>query len=405
MKTKLMWIPFIPLFVGGVLLRVYQAMFDPKGADTGLMAGGAITLGFAAIVIVTILVLAVMSMLDRRTSAYYDIGKNVPAGIFAIAAGAFLFADAVTSVMVSVDVTVIVDALISVVGGVSIIIMGISSFSGNNKAKDLSGLMVMPALWGFARTFLTFLRDKTISPESRDMTDIVYMVLMTLFLLNCAMVYINVKGRHAVKACFIYGMPAILVSTAYTLSHTISQMKNGTFSFIENVRTYEFFMLSLFALFFLIELSKNALERSEKEYEEAGIDLNKVKSPVVEFDENIDPESLIELTDDPIMQQAEMTMFSVDEYSTTTAAEKLEQYKNEIYDRYADAEPAEDAAAENEEPMQQEEEKAEEKKVDEEKVDEEHSEENNEPSKTDDGLGDIDLDSINRLISELTGEQ
>ena len=402
LKTKLMWIPFIPLFVGGVLLRVYQAMFDSKGADVGLMSGGSITHGFAAIVIVMILVLAVMSKLDRRTSAYYSIKKNVPSGIFAIISGAFLFADAVTSVMSRVDLSIIVDALMSVIGGVAIIVLGISSLSGNNKAKDMSGFMIVPALWGFARTFLTFLSFTTVASESRDMTDLVYMVLMTLFLFNCSMVYINLKGRHAVKACFVYGMPAILVSTAYTLSHTIWQIKNGSFSFIDNVRAYEFFALSLFALFFLIEMSRGACERSDKEYEEAGIDRNKFQEPLVEFEENVDPDSLIHLSDDPIMQQAEETMMSVDEYSTGTSAEELERYKDEVYEKYSGA-SVDDSAQEDTAAVPQEEQPDEvpqEKEASPEQADDTPS-----GDSSYDELDDIDLDSINRLISELTGNE
>lgn len=394
LKTKLMWIPFIPLFVGGVLLRVYQAMFDPKGADTGLMSGGAITLGFAAIIIVMILVLAVMSRLDRRTSAYYEIKKNVPAGIFAIAAGAFLFSDAVTSVMGGMDISIIVDALMSTIGGIAIIVLGISSLSGNNKAKDMSGFMVMPALWGFARTFLTFLSDTTIASESRDMTDLVYMVLMTLFLFNCSMVYINLKGRHAVKACFIYGLPAIMVNTAYTLSHTIWQMKSDTFSFIENVRTYEFFALSLFALFFLIELSRGAYERSDKEYEEAGVDRYKIQEPIVEFEENISPDSLIQLSDDPIMHQAEERMMSIDEYSTGASADELEKYKDEIYDKYAEQASAQADEEEDDSARSVEEE---------DKADNQPAQSESSSDKAYSDFDDIDLDSINKLIDELTG--
>lgn len=398
LKTKLMWIPFIPLFAGGVLLRVYQALFDPKGADVGLMSGGAITLGFAAIVIVTFLTLAVMSALDRKTSAYYAIKKNAPAGVFAIIAGAFLFADAVTSVMHGMDLSIIADAIMSVVGGISIIVMGISSFSGKNKAKDMSALMLLPSLWCFTRVFLTFLSDTTISSESRDMTDLVYMVLMTLFLFNCSMVYINLKGRHAVKACFIYGLPAILVSTAYTLAHTISQLKSGSFSFIDNVRTYEFFVLSLFALSFLIELSRGALERSDKEYEEAGIDRGKTSESAVKLEENVDAEALLKFSEDPIMRQAEEMMMSVDEYSSGISVKELEQYNDEAV--------AKDNGEESEEPDAQADDSNEPQEVGDSNIEAEPQNETDSDTEanTDSEYGDVDLDGINRLISEITGE-
>ena len=120
----------------------------------------------------------------------------------------------------------------------------------------------------------------------------------------------------------------------------------------------------------------------------------------MQFEENVDPESLIKLTDDPIMQQAEETMMSVDEYSSAEYAKELEQYKDEVYTKYAEEkteqdetesyggdEPQEVSGSGNASEPQA-----------------EQQAENYAPTESDGDYGDIDLDSINRLISELTGE-
>lgn len=305
-----MWLPFIPLLAAGVLLKVYQALFDPNGADVGLAHGGAITIGFAAIVVAAFVIIGIISYTDKKTSALYEIKRNPLAGIFAIASGALMFADSANTFISGMNVVNIIDALMTVVGAVAFILMGISSFSGNNRTKSAAGLMLMPVIWGVVRTFLTFVSDTTVASESRDMMDIVFMVLGTFFLFNCGMVYVNVSGKNAVKGCFLYGMPFILVSFAYTISHTIYQLRIGGFDFMENIRTFEFFAIALYALFLLIELTQNAAQRSKEEYESAGIELKpeREKEEIV-IDEAFEGE--FSLVDDQLMKQAEQTMESV----------------------------------------------------------------------------------------------
>lgn len=426
-----MWIPFIPLFVGGVLLRVYQALFDPKGVDVGVTGGGAITAGFAAIIIAMFLIVLVMSALDRRTSAIYQVKKNLSAGAFAIIAGALLFADAVTSFTQGITIYVVIDGIMTLVGGLAIIVMGISSLSGNNKAHSLPGLMIMAPLWGFARTFIMFLNDTTISTESRDMTDIVIMVFATLFLFNCAMIYTNIKGKHAVKNSFLYGMPLVILSVAYAVSHTIWDLRLGVYSFIGSVKAYEYLAIGLFALFLLVEMSRGAVERSKEEYEDAGIDPSKMNVEPVLIHTEIDPDSVIYLSDDPIMLKAQETLENIDESFITE--HDLSRYKEGLEDADQDSEPVdlnvrpddEDSDDENffgefveddqaEELVEEQQEAYDEDVLPDTLPEEDITEGESADAQQDDDfdvdnsddvdIDDIDLDSINRLIMELTGE-
>ena len=118
MKTKLMWIPFIPLFVSGVMLKLYQAIFDPNGVNAGLLSGGSITIGFAVIVIAAFIILLLISASDKATSPRYEIKRNIPAGIFALLAAVFLIADAVTMFFGGINIQVLIDAVFSL-GGAS----------------------------------------------------------------------------------------------------------------------------------------------------------------------------------------------------------------------------------------------------------------------------------------------
>ncbi len=330
-----MWIPFIPLLVCGVMLKMYQALFDPKGVDVGLVTGGKLAIGFGAVVIVTFLLLFIIAKLDKKTSTYYNVKRNIPAGVCAVIAAALMFMDAVTMFSTGVNIINLIDALFTVLGGIGIIMMALHSTVGANKDKKLSWLMaVLPALWGFARTIITFINDTTIASESRDMTDIVYMAATTMFFFCCGMVYAgvmgSVMGRNAVKGCFVYGMTTILVSVAYTASHTAYQIKSGTLDFMSNLRMYEFCAIALFALFLLIELTKGMGVRSREEYEALGI------SPKKAVDEDEDEDdgeyyaglALEEKTSDPIMLEAERTLKSA--VGEDDTRELIEKYSSEI---------------------------------------------------------------------------
>ncbi len=414
-----MWIPFIPLFVCGVMLKMYQALFDSKGVDVGLLSGGTLSLGFGVVVIATFLLLFIIARLDKKTSAYYDIKRNIPVGVCALLAAVLMFMD--TAMMFSGGVNVInmVDALFTVLGGIGIVMMGISSFLGANKGKKLSYLVaVLPALWGFERTFITFINDTTIASESRDMTDIVYMAAATMLLFCCGMLYSgatgSVMGRNAVKGCFVYGMVTLLVSTAYAVSHTVYYIKIGSFDLMSNVRMYEFFAISLFALFLLIELTRGMRERTRKEYEEAGISL---KRPEEEEDdeEYYAGLALEEKTSDPIMLKAEETVKSAVNEDDT--AEFLKKYSSGIESNAPELdlnavefgeEYVDDDASDGEENMTYVD------YVNDDDDDDKSAGDEADSASTEDGtaaqsgaavdIADVDLENIDRLINEITGD-
>ncbi len=406
-----MWIPFIPLFVSGVMLKLYQAIFDPNGVNAGLLSGGSITIGFAVIVIAAFIILLLISASDKATSPRYEIKRNIPAGIFALLAAVFLIADAVTMFFGGINIQVLIDAVFSLGGAIGISVIGISSLTGENRAKSAPALMLLPALWGFARTFISFLNDTRISSESKDMSDIVFMAFATMFLFNCGMLYLKLVVKHAVKGSFVYGMMLILVSVAYTVSHTVYDLRNGVFSLSSYFGVYEFFFLSLFALFLLIELTRGMRERTRKEYEEAGI----VKKKEEEEDEEEEYQaefSLEEQSEDPLMRKAEQSMKSIDRDESDEIVRQLangsiddpemlvnirEEYlddDDEYTDAYAESDsnaPANEVDYDNEYPEDYD-------------NDEVSDISGQKPEEGGNGSYDVDLNDINRLIDEITGD-
>ena len=57
MKIKLSWIPFIPVAVLSVVLRVYQLLFVENGVDTGFLSSGMMWVVYTCMVAVLFFVL------------------------------------------------------------------------------------------------------------------------------------------------------------------------------------------------------------------------------------------------------------------------------------------------------------------------------------------------------------
>lgn len=271
MKIKYSWIPFIPIAILSVFLRVYQVMFVNSGVDNQFLNNQSFWWIYAALVALLVLFLLIFSASDRITSGFYRIGKNFFAGIFALITGVLLFFGAMIEVTEVVKGTlgigVLADVLFSVLGGIAFAIMGLSSLSGGNKTKGIKVLMVLPAVWSCVRLITVFMDYKTKSVHSMDMTDIVFMALATLFIFNVSMVYAGIKGRNPVKATFVYGMPAIVVTFAYSAVYMVTKITSGedfamfspnAESNFANINTIQFLCIALFAIFFLIELTSKA---------------------------------------------------------------------------------------------------------------------------------------------------
>lgn len=267
MKSKLSWIPFIPIVFAAVFLRVYQVLFVDSGVDKGFLDSGVISLIFVGSIILLVILLAVLCAADKKTSPEYRTGRNIFAGIFGMLAGVLLLTDAFMlfkGIGESGNALVaVINGIFTVLGGVMIFVMGLSSLTGKNLAKKVPFLMLFPTIWSAARLIITFLSYTTISVNAIDMSDLVYMVFTTLFLYNASMVYIGLKSKNPVKACFLYGLPAAAVVFAYTAAWASSTIHSGqSVYFLSNIKIFEYVALALFIIFFLVELTARAQEKA-----------------------------------------------------------------------------------------------------------------------------------------------
>ena len=317
MKSKLSWIPFIPIVFAAVFLRVYQVLFVDSGVDKGFLDSGAISLIFVGSIILLVILLAVLCAADKKTSPEYRTGRNIFAGVFGMLSGVLLLTDAFMLFKGMAEsgnaLVAVINGVFTVLGGVMIFVMGLSSLTGNNLAKKVPFLMLFPTIWSAARLIITFLSYTTISVNAIDMSDLVYMVFTTLFLYNASMLYIGLKSKNPVKACFLYGLPAVAVVFAYTGAWVSSVVHSGQpVHFLSNIKIFEYLALALFIIFFLVELTAKAQEKTpeaemETEAETAGT--------LPETHENL-RQSLSETAQDPETLQAQKIMEQVEAAET-----------------------------------------------------------------------------------------
>ncbi|MEE1075698.1 MAG: hypothetical protein UHY68_00350 [Acutalibacteraceae bacterium] len=271
MKIKFSWIPFIPVAVLSVILRLYQKLFVDSGIDTGFLSSDMIWLVYAGMVGFLFVGLLLLSVIDRKTSEHYTIKKNFFAGLFAVVAAAMIIFDAGMSAgqMLSKglqSLSQLLDVSFSILGGVAILLMGTSSFSGRNFAKKMGVFSVVAPIWCCIQLVLTFIEYTKQSVNAFDMTNLFYMAFMTLTIFNLSMAYQGVDCKNPVKGTIVYGMPAFIVTIVYAVANLFDQLQvNGTYDFMGSLDVIAFVALALYVLFMMIEFTTNAKSKADEE--------------------------------------------------------------------------------------------------------------------------------------------
>ncbi|HHZ05321.1 MAG TPA: hypothetical protein GX401_00805 [Clostridiales bacterium] len=312
MKIKYSWIPFIPVAFLSVFLRVYQVMFVENGVDSHFLSGNSIWTIYTGLVVALFIFLILFNATDKVTSPTYKIGKNFFAGLFSIVTGLLLFYGSVVEVMKVtnggvVTVASVLDAILAVFAGVMFIVMGVSCVTGQNKTTNIKAMLLLPTVWCCVRLFSTFMAYTTQAVHSIDMTNLFSMAFSVLFIFNASMIFAGIRGKNPVKACFLYGLPAITVTLVYSAVSIVSQVNAGNgFDIAANIGTLQFLAIAMFMLFFLIELTSKALPQAAKAVKASAVteaaaavstSADEAESEVQQDTANIQPLSLSDVDD------------------------------------------------------------------------------------------------------------
>lgn len=303
MKIKNALIPFIPITLLMIVCKLVSLFgLDSDGHFLG-MSGMTLTYIVIGLTLFLFLVCIIMNIFDRKTAQVYAVKKNIPAGILAIVSGLAVAASSLFNVVSNqleseYYVMTLITAALSIPAAVAMIMMSKVHFSGKSTVSSVSLFYVFPSLWGCAELVTEFLNATKVSISATDMTALFCYIFLTLYLFSHSMIVSRVKGRHPVKACFIYGLPAAAVSITfgiYEILYASRAVENLGLSTI--LVGAELLILGLYAVTFLFEMSRNVLTKDEVEILDCMPDDDDPKEETYASTANYDDEFVISHTE------------------------------------------------------------------------------------------------------------
>lgn len=269
MKVKFSVVPFIPVAIAMVVFKIMSIYgLDSNGLFLG-MNKMEITYSVIGLALGLFLVCILINIFDRKTAPVYPVKKNPLAGILSILSGLAVASSSVTTLLnTTADSEYYLMNMVcvgfSIFAGIAFIVMSKVHFAGKSVVSGVSMLFIFPALWGCAELVSEFLVATKVSISASDLTSLFCYIFITLYLFSHSMIVSRIKGRNPVKACFIYGLPAVGICLAYGVYVILTAQIEGT-GYTQMFVGAEFIILALYALSFLIEMTFNSYTKDEIE--------------------------------------------------------------------------------------------------------------------------------------------
>lgn len=263
MKSKLCWIPFIPLTLVSVAVKVLQMFsigFKPDDVIPSYISVGAVLLMFA----VNIIFVA----MDKEMSPAYIMNKNIPAAIFAILAAAMITSkSALVLILAFQNKTYTIFTLMLTVFGmltaISLVIIALAHLQGRNFLPRMGGFFLSMPIWAGLVLIDEFLNNRTVSVYYVNPVKLFCYAFLMIFMFKLGMVIATVKGKNPVKSMFLYGLPLAAFGLTIGICNICSIILNG-FDYSESVSAFAFLSLALYIIFFVSEITKKCYTKDEQ---------------------------------------------------------------------------------------------------------------------------------------------
>lgn len=269
MKVKYSLIPFILATIATVGLKLMSIFgLDGSGMFLGMNKMG-ITYAVIGVTLALFLVCVIINIIDRKTAPVYPVKKNFVAGAFAVLAGISVAVSSITTLLNTTNdseyyLMTVVCAAFSVPAAIALILVSKVHFTGKSTVSGVSMLFIFPALWGCSELVSEFLVATKVSISASDMTPLFCYIFITLYYFSHSMIVSRIKGRNPVKACFIYGLPAVAISLSYGLYVIFTAMIESTLA-SQGLFGAELIVFSIYALSFIVEMAFNSYTKDEIE--------------------------------------------------------------------------------------------------------------------------------------------
>ena len=321
MKSKLCWIPFIPLTVAAAAFPVLQklgVLFEPDSTIPFYFSVAAVLIMFA----VNIIFVAA----DKKTSPVYILARNIPAAVFAVlAAGMIASKSALTAILAlqnkTFDAFVFAIVAFGMLTAICFVIIALAHIQGRNFLPRMGAFFLAMPVWSGLMLINEFLNNRTVSVISINPIALFCYAIFMIYTFKLAMLIATVKGKNPVKAMFLYGFPLAAIGIVIGLVNIVGIILNGL-DYSENVIAFAFMSIGLYAVFLNIEITKNALTKDEQ---------------IVKYDlDDFDEEQRVygAFQDNTVVAPDEQT--GDYDYDYTFAGDDAESFVTEKDDRYTE---------------------------------------------------------------------
>ena len=262
MRSKLSWIPFVPLFLAAGFFKLAQQLL-PQGSVFGLTALQMEYCYIGAAVLILLFALLFVAV-DKKISPYYVPHKNVPAGLIGFLLSVLLAADGgLTAFQMfnsgTISVVQFLGAVLALLSAVVFVVFSLNHIFRRKEGKNLSLLNAVPAVFCGVRMILVFIQFTTISIKLADVSALICYVFATLFFYHYAVVLSLIKNKSSLKSCFVFGLPAVAIMIPYGVYHLWFRFDSLTI--LNNAQPLEMLLFGLYILSILIEITAFAKDK------------------------------------------------------------------------------------------------------------------------------------------------
>lgn len=262
MRSKLSWIPFVPLFLAAGFFKLAQELL-PQGSVFGLTALQMEYCYIGAAVLILLFALLFVAV-DKKISPYYVPHKNVPAGLIGFLLSVLLAADGgLTAFQIfnsgTISVVQFLGAVLALLSAVVFVVFSLNHIFRRKEGKNLSLLNAVPAVFCGVRMILVFIQFTTISIKLADVSALICYVFATLFFYHYAVVLSLIKNKSSLKSCFVFGLSAVAMMIPYGVYHLWFRFDSLTI--LNNAQPLEMLLFGLYILSLLIEITAFAKDK------------------------------------------------------------------------------------------------------------------------------------------------
>lgn len=262
MRSKLSWIPFVPLFLAAGFFKLAQELL-PQDSVFGLTALQMEYCYIGAAVLILLFALLFVAV-DKKISPYYVPHKNVPAGLIGFLLSVLLAADGgLTAFQIfnsgTISVVQFLGAVLALLSAVVFVVFSLNHIFRRKEGKNLSLLNAVPAVFCGVRMILVFIQFTTISIKLADVSALICYVFATLFFYHYAVVLSLIKNKSSLKSCFVFGLPAVAMMIPYGIYHLWFRFDSLTI--LNNAQPLEMLLFGLYILSLLIEITAFAKDK------------------------------------------------------------------------------------------------------------------------------------------------